>query len=272
MRNLARAIGLGLLAHSPLAAQAHEFWIAPSDYTVQVGDVITADLRVGSDMKGVPQPYIDGNIARFDLITGDVASPVTGRLGDQPAMAAPATTEGLAIAVHETTPTTLTYRDYAIFNRFVAHKNLNGVLAQHAARHLPPTGFQETYARHAKSLIAVGNGAGADRAIGMKVEIVAMTNPYTDDVSEGMTLQVLLDGQPRNDAQLELFGRFPDDTVKRVVYRTDASGMVNITVEPGVEYLADNVAMTALPNDNAGAGPVWHSDWASLTFQVPSAP
>ncbi|MGL4405656.1 MAG: hypothetical protein ACRCT6_07855, partial [Notoacmeibacter sp.] len=82
----------------------------------------------------------------------------------------------------------------------------------------------------------------------------------------------LLDGQPRSDAQLELFGRFPDESIKRVVYRTDAQGMVNITVEPGVEYLADNVAMTALPNGDPAAGPVWHSDWASLTFKVPPAP
>jgi uncharacterized GH25 family protein len=272
MKTLALPISLCLLAYSALAAQGHEFWIAPDDYTVAVGTTITANLRVGSDMKGVPQPYITDNIARFDLVTGDTVVPVTGRLGDQPAMAAVAPADGLAIVVHETTDTTLTYREYNVFNRFVGHKNLDGVLAQHDARGLPHEKFQESYARHAKCLIAVGSGAGADHAFGLKVEIVALTNPYTDDLTDGMNLQVLLDGQPRADAQLELFGTFPDGTMKRVVYRTDGQGMVNITVEPGVAYLADNVAMTALPNDDAGAGPVWHSDWASLTFQVPPAP
>jgi uncharacterized GH25 family protein len=272
MKSFAKVIICGFLAYCPLSAQAHEFWIDPADYTVNVGDAITANLRVGSDMKGVPQPFIDSNIARFDIIAGDDVVPVTGRLGDQPAMAATAQTEGLAVIVHETTPTILTYRDYAVFNRFVAHKNMNGVLAQHLARGLPPSGFKESYTRHAKSLIAVGGGVGMDRALGLKVEIVALTNPYTDDTSGGMTLQVLLDGQPRSDAQLELFAKSPDDSIKRVVYRTDAGGMVNITVEPGVTYLADNVAMTALPNDDPATGPVWQSDWASLTFQVPPAP
>jgi uncharacterized GH25 family protein len=272
MNTLSIVISISLLAYSSPAAQAHEFWIAPEDYTVAVGDTIIANLRVGSDMKGVPQPYIDSSILRFDVVTGDTVVPVTGRLGDQPAMAAPATTEGLAVVVHATTDTTLTYQEYNVFNRFVGHKNLDGVLAQHDARGLPHEKFQESYARYAKSLIAVGNGAGADHALGLKVEIVALTNPYTDDLTAGMNLQVLLDGQPRADAQLELFAKAPDGVVKRVVYRTDTQGMVNITVEPGIEYLADNVAMTALPNDDATAGPVWHSDWASLTFQVPPAP
>lgn len=272
MNILSVVIGSCLIAYSSLSAQAHEFWIAPADYSVNVGDAITADLRVGSDMKGIPQPYITGNIARFDLVTGDTVVPVTGRLGDQPAMATIATAEGLTVAVHVTTDTVLTYRDYNVFNRFVGHKNLNGVLAAHAARGLPASGFQESYARHAKALIAVGNGAGADRAFGLKIEIVALTNPYTDDLTGGMTLQVLLDGQPRADAQLEVFAKLPDDSITRVAYRTDAKGMVNITVAPGIAYLADNVAMTALPNDDPAAGPVWHSDWASLTFQVPPAP
>ena len=272
MNKLSIVIGLCLLSYSAHTAQAHEFWVSPADYTVTVGDTITADLRVGSDMKGVPQPYLTDNIARFDLVTGDTVVTVTGRLGDQPAMAVTAVTEGLAIAVHVTTNTTLTYQDYNVFNRFVGHKNLDGVLAQHEARGLPRSKFQESYSRNAKALIAVGNGKGADQAFGLKIEIVALTNPYTDDLSGGMNLQVLLNGAPRADAQLELFATAPDGTVKRVAYRTDAQGMVNITVEPGIEYLADNVAMTALPNDDPTSGPVWHSDWASLTFQVPPAP
>ena len=260
------------LAHVSLPAQAHEFWIAPVDFTIDVGGTITADLLVGSDMQGIPQPYLDGNIVRFDLVTGADVTPVTGRLGDQPAMAIPAKTEGLGIVLHETGATTLIYRDYRVFNRFVGHKNLNGVLALHAARGLPADGFAESYTRHAKSLIAVGTGVGADRAFGLKVEIVALTNPYTDDVSTGMNLLVLLDGKARADAQLEVFAKAPDGTVKRAAYRTDAQGIAKITVEAGTEYLADNVAMTALPNDDPAAGPVWHSDWASLTFQVPPVP
>jgi uncharacterized GH25 family protein len=253
MNKLSFLVSICLLSYSALSAQAHEFWISPTDYSVNAGDTIIADLRVGSDMKGVPQPYLTGNIARFDLVTGDVIVPVTGRLGDQPAMATVAATEGLAVVVHVTTNTTLTYQDYNVFNRFVGHKNLDGVLAQHEARGLPRSKFQESYSRNAKALIAVGSGAGADRAFGLKIEIVALTNPYTDDLSAGMNLQVLLDGTPRADAQLELFAKSPDGTIKRVAYRTDSEGKANISVEPGVEYLADNVAiptMTPLPGQS----------------------
>jgi hypothetical protein len=36
-----------------------------------------------------------------------------------------------------------------------------------------------------------------------------------------------------------------------------------------MEYLADSVDLRALPNDDIDTGPVWHSDWASLTFRTP---
>ncbi len=123
--------------------------------------------------------------------------------------------------------------------------------------------------------------------MGLKIEFVAEANPYTDDLTSGMPLLLLLDGAPRADAQVELFQTAADGTVTitlhrtdaegRVTvpvlpgmeYRTDAEGRVTVPVLPGMEYLVDNVDLRALPNDDAAAGPVWHSDWASLTFRTP---
>ena len=126
-------------------------------------------------------------------------------MGDNPALVMEAGADGLAVVVHETTDSRLTYTDFAVFQRFVAHKDFATALADHAARGLPETGFKETYRRHAKSLIAVGSGAGADRAMGLAIEIVALANPYTDDLTAGLPVLVLLDGAPRGDAQVELF-------------------------------------------------------------------
>lgn len=257
------------MACSAGAAKAHEFWLSPDDYSIAPADVMQVRLRVGAEMKGLALSYLPNSVARFEVVQGDSIRPVEGRMGDNPALAVLAEAEGLAVVVHETTDSELTYSDFAVFQRFVAHKDFRTALSDHAARGLPETGFRETYRRYAKSLIAVGSGAGSDRIMGLKVEFVAEANPYTDDLTAGMPLLLLLDGAPRVDVQVELFQTAPDGTVTITKHRTDAEGRVTVPVLPGMEYLVDSVDLRALPNDDSSAGPVWHSDWASLTFRVP---
>jgi uncharacterized GH25 family protein len=258
-----------VVALSITAANAHEFWLSPDKYSLTTDEMMQVRLRVGTGMVGPPRSYLPQDIARFEVVQGGSVRPVEGRMGDSPALNMTAGPDGLAVVVHETTDSRLTYSDFAVFQRFVAHKDFATALADHKARGLPETGFQETYRRYAKSLIAVGSGAGSDRVMGLKIEIVALANPYTDDLSIGLPVQVLLDGAPRVDVQVELFETAPDGTVTTALYRTDAAGQVVLPVRPGMEYLVDSVSLRALPNDDALAGPVWHSDWASLTFHTP---
>jgi uncharacterized GH25 family protein len=256
------------LALSTATAKAHEFWLSPEDYTVAPEDMMRVRLRIGSEMKGVAQSYLPQDIARFEVIQGDAIRPVEGRMGDNPAMVLDSQIDGLAVVVHETNDTEMTYDDFGVFQDFVAHKDFSTALADHTARGLPKTGFRETYQRYAKSLIAVGSGVGADLAVNLRIEIVALANPYTDNLTAGMPLLVLLDGAPRANAQLELFQTSPDGTVTISLHRTDADGHLTVPVLPGMEYLANSVDLRALPNDDVDAGPVWHSDWASLTFRT----
>jgi uncharacterized GH25 family protein len=251
------------------AANAHEFWLSPEAYALAPGAEMQVRLRVGTGMKGAVLSYLPQDIARFEVVQGDSRRPVEGRMGDDPALVMTSGADGLAVVVHETTDSRLTYSDFAVFQRFVAHKDFATALTDHAARGLPETGFQETYRRHAKALIAVGSGEGADRPMGLAIEIVALANPYTDDLSAGLPVLVLLDGAPRQDVQVELFATAPDGTVTTTLQRTDAAGHVVLPVRPGTEYLVDSVVLRRLPNDDPAAGPVWHSDWASLTFRTP---
>jgi len=257
------------LASSAAMAKAHEFWLVPEDYTIAPADPLRVGLRIGSEMKGSSLIYLPKDIARFEVIQGDTVRPVEGRMGDNPALVMEGLADGLAIVVHETMDSTLTYTDFAVFQRFVEHKDLSNALPGHAARGLPETGFRETYRRHAKSLVAIGSGAGQDRAVGLAIEIVALANPYTDDLTGGLPVLVLLDGAPRPEAQVELFQTAPDGTVTITLHRTDTDGRVTLPMQPGRDYLVDSVVLRALPNDDPAAGPVWHSDWASLTFRTP---
>lgn len=255
-----------------LPAKAHEYWIEPLAYRVAPDEPVVARLRNGEKFRGVALPYLPAGYARLEIVEDGASRPIEGRLGDEPAITVAPADEGLAILVLETVPSTVTYREAGRFEAFLRHKDAAGALGDHARRGLPETGFSESYTRHVKALVAVGGGAGADRPLGLATEIVAGANPYTDALSAGMPLSVLLDGAPRAGAQVELFSRAPDGTVAIALHRTDAAGRVTVPVAPGHAYFADAVVVRALPNDDPAAGPVWESLWAGLSFAVPEAP
>ncbi len=251
---------------APLSA--HEFWISPATYVIGSGEQVQADIRVGQNFAGPPYSFQPRLFERFDIVQGDVTTSVTGRLGDVPALTMSASKDGLAIIVHETGDNKLTYKEWPKFEKFVNHKDMAGVLKAHVDRGIRQENFEESYRRFAKSLVAIGNGEGSDREVGLRTEIIAKKNPYTEDLVE-MEVQVLLDGSPRPDAQIELFVKDPEGSVEIELYRTDSTGHGRFPIEPGYEYLVDAVAMEPLENNDPDAGPVWVSLWASLTFAVP---
>lgn len=252
-------------------ATAHEFWISPQNFAISKDSQVKADLRVGQEFKGSAYSFNPNAFTRFDLRINGKTTPVKGRLGDRPALSTEATTDGLLTIIHETSDSLLSYTEWAKFVKFATHKDFTPVLDAHVARGLPKDQrFVEKYRRFAKSLVAVGSGKGADSAVGLRTEIIALDNPYSLD-SDVMSVKVLLDGKPRQDVQVELFEQAPDGTVAITLHRTNAEGISKIPVKPAHAYLVDSVTMLPLDNNDPTDGPVWYSLWASLTFEVSAA-
>ncbi|WP_300030055.1 DUF4198 domain-containing protein [uncultured Roseobacter sp.] len=255
---------------APLPALAHEFWIEPQEYQVESGGTLVADLKNGENFKGSSLGWFDSNFTRFEIATAEGILPVEGRAGDYPAMTLTAPGEGLLVVLHETTPARLTYREWEKFLKFAAHKDFPDAAAEHAARGWSQERFRETYTRHVKALVAVGDGAGQDRPFGLTTEIVALENPYDPDFAGPMQVQVLYKGAARADAQVEVFARDPAGTVTVTLTRTDDQGVAEIPVSPGYDYLLDAVVLRVA--EGAGSdpdAPVWRTLWAALTFHVP---
>lgn len=261
-------LALSLVA---LPASAHELWIEPVDYTVAPDSVVEATLVNGQSFGGTAIAYFPTRIARFALALGDAEAAVAGRPGDSPALSMPPLGEGLHVALYQSAGDILTYDSYAVFARFVEHKDFPGrIHRDHRDRGLPEEGFREYYTRFSKALIAVGAGEGADRSVGFETELVALLNPYTDDLAGGMPVQAFYQGAPRVDAQVELFDKAPDGTVAITYHRTDDQGIALLPVVAGHSYLVDAVVLRE-PSEPLAAetGAVWESLWAALTFAVP---
>jgi uncharacterized GH25 family protein len=252
------------------AAAAHEFWIDAEPYSLSAGQTIEARLRNGENFEGIALPYAPHQFERFDLIFDADIAPIEGRLGDNPAVNTQPLGNGLHVVVLQTVNSIITYTDFTKFQAFVDHKDLGDARALHAARGLSFEKFSELYGRFPKALIAVGDGAGTDREVGLETEIVALANPYTDDLGAGLPVRLLYQGAPRTDEQIEVFAKAPSGEVSTSLVRTDDTGRAMVPVLAGHQYMLDAVVLRApAPEVVKDRDAVWETLWATLTFAVP---
>lgn len=251
----------------PRLALGHEFWIEPEKYQVETGAPVVANLVIGQGFEGSPQMFFDTRIERFELRQNGQVAQYAGRMGDIPALSDTIQDPGLLSIVHQTRPSTLKYNEWAKFQAFIDEKDFGDVLSRHRARSLPEGGFYESYTRYAKALIAVGAGQGSDHRTGMEVEFIADANPYVDDVSQGLPVQLIYQGQPLAETQVTIFERAKTGTVVVQTLQTDGQGKALVPTRPGHTYLLDAVVLRPLADDSKA---VWDTHWAALTFFVPA--
>lgn len=253
-----------------LPAQSHEFWIEPLAYNVSADVMLQAELVNGQFFEGSKLAFLPQRFLSFEMSSGIRRQDVENRLGARPALDNTPLGDGLHIISYASQMATLTYKEWEKFLSFAKHKAFNGIEAAHDARGLPRTDFDEGYWRLAKTLIGVGSAQGKDVRTGLITEFVALDNPYTDDVSNGMRFQLFYGDAVRANAQVELY-RKPATGGETVitVHRTNADGIVTVPVQAGFSYMVDAVVLR-VPNAQtmANSGVVWETLWASTTFQV----
>lgn len=262
---------LCFLAVSTLPALAHELWLEPDAFQITPQTRLVVNIVNGQKFRGHALPYLPNAAARFDLVAGGAETALMPRAGDRPALDMVAGDSGLHVVVYQAAHAALTYHEWEKFQNFITHKDLPASLAEHLDRGLPETGFKEIYSRYSKVLLAVGDAAGADQAVGLATEIVALANPYTDDLSAGLPVRLLYNQAPRSDAQIEVFERASGGDVAQFTLRTNGEGRALVPVRPGHSYMLDAVVLR-LPDAALAAefGADYESLWANLTFAVPA--
>lgn len=271
-RSAAKTAARALIAASlfcPIRAAAHEFWIEPLDYTVDVGGQMQARLKNGETFTGSTYPYLDEIFTRFDLATRAGVEPVAGRRGDDPAVNVTAQTGGLHTIVYSSRMYTVTYNSFEKFETFVRGKKLDRVLEEHAARGLPTDRVVESYYRYPKSLVKVGSGAGRDRAYGLPFELVAEINPYTAAAQDGVRVRLLYLGEPHPGADIQIF-HYPtgSERAEKAHATTDRTGRATIPAFDGGPFLINAVHIRKPRPEGRAKGAVWESLWASMTYEL----
>jgi hypothetical protein len=270
MRILAALFAVSLALQAPTQVMSHEFWIEPLAYQMELDGKVQGELVNGQEFAGSQLAFLPQRFERFTVASGMRQSDVENRLGARPALDIEALTEGLHAISYQSSLSTLNYAEWPKFVKFADHKDFADYEALHDARGLPRDGFKEGYSRFAKALVGVGHSEGRDFRTGLDTEFVALDNPYTADLTNGLRVQLYYLDDTLADSQVELFEKAPDGTVEITLHRTDADGIATLPVQAGYSYLVDHVVLREPSAELAAQAEIeWETLWAALTFGVP---
>ena len=254
----------------PCTLVGHELWIDTSEFKVEKGTKVDFDLRNGENFDGFSLGYFDRSVEKLYWRQNGELFDNASRQGDIPALQIEPEKNGLISAIYVSKPSVIKYKDFKKFHSFAIEKDAQDAVDLHLSQSFPMENFSEIYTRYSKALVGVGSSIGSDQANNLELELIAKENPYTDDMSDGIEILLLYNGQPHAFATLNVFERSTIDFgVNTFAVQTNEKGMATVKVKNDRTYLIDNVilrpASVKLSKDK---GVIWESLWAALTFGV----
>ncbi len=248
-------------------ANAHEFWLEPLQYRIDVNKTVQADIKVGENFKGDTYAFFPNRFIRFELHHNGRQRPISSRLGARPAAAQAVDSHGLTTLTYESTYTELTYDDPAVFDNFLTLDGLDWVRQAHEDRDLPERGFTEVFRRFAKTYIGTGNAQGEDRLIGYPLEWRLEDNPYTTTGQAPLTATLFLNDAPSVGVLARVFMKSGKEEAVELRLMTDENGQISVPHRADTAYLISSVHMQEPPADvTEETGAVWESLWASAVY------
>lgn len=255
-----------MLLVASLATRAHDFWIEPQTFRAAVGTTIPLRLYVGEHFKGDSLIYLPGRIERYTVIGPSGEHPVEATPGDDPAGGFRPTQPGLHVVAYRSRLDFVRFDSVEEFERYLDKEGLERVrnLGDYRERvgHRP---IREQYSRCAKSLVAVGAATGADRALGLRLELIAERNPYARDTARLMPVRLLYEGRPLGGALIVAFNNA--EPQKKIKVRSAVDGRAGLHLSGPGTWLVTAVHLLPAP---PGAPAEWESLWASLSFELPA--
>jgi hypothetical protein len=256
-----------ILLLCPAALSAHDLYLLPASYHPKVGEHLRVAFHNGdsfpeSEVAPTPARLRDARISSVSGKAGVENLQIAGKetFGD---VIVPAG-GGLILSV-ATVPNFIELAP----DKFVAYlkeEGLDQVMAWRGSHHEEAKPGRERYTKFAKSLL---RGEGKDdysqQPLGLKIEIVPLTNPYDLHVGSTLPVWVLFEGKPAAGLQLEAARAGRAGSKTTVIGRTGSDGRINIPVDQTGQWRLHSLRMERCLEPTVAD---WESSWASLTFEI----
>jgi len=211
MHRFARTLSTGLVAALVPSALAHDFWLSPASYWHSQSDDLEITLLNGHVGDPNPYSYNPRHARRFWIVDPDGRRglPRT-ETGANPAGIWTPQTSGVHVIAYDSHPQSIEL-PAAKFESYLAEEGLESISAERERRGESSEPGRELFSRAAKSIVffedsaaeETAKTAGFDQVVGLKLEIVPVTDPFSASATGEMTVRVLWRGEPLSNARID---------------------------------------------------------------------
>lgn len=253
---------------------AHEFWLSAGSWRVTPGQRATILVNVGDRFPDATSFTAPERVDSVRLIgpVGEIRVPPPFRR-EKNSLAADVqvpTTPGTYIGVVAIKPRFIEIKA-PDFEKYLAHEGLDAVAGARERVGESTKPGRERYSRYGKTLIRVGDpgeGAHVTRPLGLKVELVPLSDAARLKPGDRCRIRLLFEGKPVAGAMVGAIYASanvrPDEWPLRE--RTDAQGEVEFTLNDRGPWLIRSVHMVRRTGESGAEAADWESYWASLSF------
>lgn len=248
-------------------ALAHEFWMQPKKFRYTVGEEVKIDFLVGENFTGEPWDLTKHKVESMQVISSYGKKVLTASVkptkGDN--LTYKLANEGTHLFSMNSNPASIEL-DGAKFNEYLQEDGIDDILAQRKADNELDKPSRENYTRYAKLLVQSGNNTDGDvfkRKVGLKAEIIPLTNPYTLKSGDYLECEILFDGKPLPHQMVKVWSFIGNRAFLQNAY-TENDGKVKFPISNTGPWMVSFVKM--VKSDKANVD--YESMWASLVFGI----
>ncbi len=236
-------------------ASAHDFWLLPSQFQIAEPTAVPIKFRVGHKQEenawGLAWKRVVAIRNYHSMGVTDLSASLIPQNNLTEGMVkASLSDKGSHIIGFESYHST-SVLEAEKFNDYAKTEGLDLILATRERRGESDSPGREIYSRKAKTIIQVGDKltSNATQAIGHTLEIVPVNHPYALTENGTIKVQVLLQGRPLANAQIELASLVNFEREEQQL-RTDKNGMAEFNIEPTGSWMFNVIYGLPIRNDS----------------------
>ncbi|MBL8839900.1 MAG: DUF4198 domain-containing protein [Planctomycetes bacterium] len=269
MRSKRRVMGLVFVLVAALSVRSvgHETWLAPAAFRTKSGVEMRLDLSSGMAYPALESAIDPKRVAKAAFRLGGkvVALPEGSAAPHSLALRATFPSDGLATVWVELAPKALELTDELVEEYFVDIAATAEVRAAWAKQRGKTT-WRESYVKHAKSFVTVGEAAADDswaEPIGAALELVPGSDPRSWRVGQPLHVTLRWNGKP---CPRQPVGLVIEGATEPKFVTTDDDGGARFDPKRAGQALLYTTLLRP-----AADGVAWQSDFATLTFAIEAA-
>jgi uncharacterized GH25 family protein len=222
-------------------ATAHDYWLSPGSFALELGDTCTVHLLVGDRLEPeIERPFQKNITTRYEWLARSTSRDLRNVFPDStlPVLRLPVEKEETVLLVMDR-DFVVVETTYGRFREFLEHEE-NGALLTEVSTESDDTPMRRRYARNLKALLNLASRDSEglhDHKVDQTLEILLLQDPLELKVGDSLEIKVLFEGEPLQHELVRFFVGGENELVTAETTRTNRAGVASIRVDHAGLYV-----------------------------------